>query len=60
MVTGSDFTWPCVTIKKGPTIAKGRVIVKCCWSDNFPTLLERAGSEFSSEVVVQVSFVCNY
>ena len=28
--------------------------MKCNWSDNFATLLEKTGSQFSNEVVVQV------
>ena len=45
MATGSDFAWPSVTVKRSSTVLKGRSIVKCNWSDNFATLLEKAGSE---------------
>ena len=54
MATGSDFAWPSVTVKRGSTVVKGRSIVKCSWSDNFGILLEKVGSEFSAEVVIQV------
>ena len=54
MATGSDFAWPSVTVKQSSTVLKGRSIVKCNWSDNFATLLEKAGREFSTEVVIQV------
>ena len=54
MATGSNFAWPSVTVKRSSTVLKGRSIVKCNWSDNFATLLEKAGSEFSTEVVIQV------
>ena len=54
MATGSDFAWPSVTVKRGSTVVKGRSIVKCSWSDNFGVLLEKVGSEFSAEVVIQV------
>ena len=46
MATGSDFAWPSVTVKRSSTVLKGRSIVKCNWSDNFATLLEKVGSEF--------------
>jgi len=45
MATGSDFAWPSVKVKRSSTVLKGRSIVKCNWSDNFATLLEKAGSE---------------
>jgi len=54
MAMGSDFAWPSVSVKRSSTVLKGRSIVKCNGSDNFPTLLEKAGSEFSTEVVIQV------
>ena len=54
MATGSDFAWPSVTVKQSSTVLKGRSIVKCNWSDKFATLLEKAGREFSTEVVIQV------
>ena len=54
MATGSDFAWPSVTVRRGSTVVKGRSIVKCSWSDNFGILLEKVGSEFSAEVVIQV------
>ena len=54
MVTVSNFAWLSVTVKRSSTVLKGRSIVKCNWSDNFATLLEKAGSEFSTEVVIQV------
>ena len=53
MATGSDFAWPSVTVKRGSTVVKGRSIFKCSWSDNFGILLEKVGSEFSAEVVIQ-------
>ena len=55
MVTGSDFAWPSMTVKRSSMVLKGRTIVKCNWSDNFATLLEKAGSEFFTEVVIQVA-----
>jgi len=50
MATGSDFAWPSVTVKRSSTVLKGRSIVKCNWSDNFATLLEKAGSEFFYDI----------
>ena len=41
-------------MKRDSTVVKGRSIVKCSWSDNFGILLEKVGSEFSAEVVIQV------
>jgi len=46
MAMGSDFAWPSVTVKRSFTVLKGRSVVKCNWSDNIATLLEKAGSEF--------------
>ena len=57
--TGSDFAWPSVTVKRSSTVLKGQTIVKCNWNDNFATLLEKAGSEFSTEVVIQVAISQN-
>ena len=54
LVTVSNFAWLSVTVKRSSTVLKGRSIVKCNWSDNFASLLEKAGSEFSTEVVIQV------
>ena len=59
MATGSDFAWPSVTVKRSSTVVKERTIVKCNWSDNFATLLEKVGSEFSTEVVIQVAISQN-
>ena len=59
MATGRDFAWPSVTVKRSSMVLKGRTIVKCNWSDNFATLLEKAGSEFSTEVVIQVAISQN-
>ena len=56
MATGSDVTWPSVTVMRGSTVVKGRSIVKYSWSNNFAILLEKVGSEFSAEVVIQVVF----
>ena len=53
MATGSDFVWPSVTVKWSSMVLKGRTIVKCNWSDNFATLLAKAGGEFSTEVISQ-------
>ena len=54
MATGSDFAWPSVTVKWSSTVLKGRSIVKCNWSDNLATLLEKAGSEFFNDFLFQV------
>ena len=50
MAMGSDFAWPSVTVKQSSTVLKGRSIVKCNWSDNFATLLEKDGSEFFNDI----------
>jgi len=49
MAMGSNFALPSVTVKWSFTV-KGRSIVKCNWSDNFATLLEKAGSEFFNDI----------
>ena len=60
MATGSNFAWPSVTVKQSSTVQKGRSIVKCNWSDNFATLLEKAGSEFFNDIHFSFFFKSTY
>ena len=59
MATSSSFAWPSVVVYRGSTVIRRRTIVKCNWSNNFGIVLEKLGSEFAGEAVIQAVISSN-
>ena len=55
----ASFAWPSVIVLRGSRVVVDRTIVKCNWSENFASVLERFESESSTEVVSRVVISTN-
>ena len=55
----ASFAWPSVMVLKGSKVVINRTILKCSWSENFASVLERLGSEYSSELVSKIIISSN-
>ncbi len=59
MASACNYAWPSVIVLRGSTVVVDRTILKCNWTDNFGSVLERLGGGFSSEVVSRVLISSN-
>ena len=55
----ASFAWPSVMVLKGSRLLVGRTILKCSWDENFASVLERLGTEYSSELVSKITISSN-
>ena len=55
----ASFAWPSVIMLRGSRVVVDRTIVKCSWNENFASVLEKLGGEYSSERVSRVVISSN-
>lgn len=55
----ASFAWPSVLVLRGSRVVLDRTIVKCYWNENFASVLERFGTEYSSERVSRIVISSN-